>query len=165
MAYKVTVNSVWQLALAVIILFVVIPFLPTTLLIQPKSITVIGDKVHLVRTVTFPWGVQGHWQHEWERLSPPPPVASLSCSISGSAFYEDRGGTPLVYAHGCQIEGPPESTWLFRACWQAELIAGIKLQPTCLTTTFMPAAAAAIREQGVLKEELQQLRSTVEGIN
>lgn len=142
-------KHVTHLAGALVCIYLALPLLPSTVLIQPKSIVVVGDEIHLVRTVTIP--TTGHWMHEFERLSPPSPVSVLDCHARGVAHYEYRGSEPVVFKHDCVFEGPAESKWLFRSCWRAEGPLGFMMQPTCLTTTFFPNLPAAIR--GV--EEIQ----------
>ena len=134
MAVKVFINQGGYLVLAIVVLALTLPFLPTRLLIQPQSITVVGDQVIYDRTVTVP--VTGHWIHEVERITPPPPVAALECSRSGTAHYERRT-TPLIYAHDCDFSGPAGSVWLYRSCVSAQVF-GLELRPTCITTTFQP---------------------------
>ena len=127
-------NQAGYLALALIFLALALPLMPTRLLIQPQSITVVGDQVIYDRTVTVP--VTGHWIHEVERITPPPPVAALECSRSGTAHYERRD-TPLIYAHDCDLTGPAGSVWLYRACVSAQVFS-LQLSPACITTTFQP---------------------------
>ena len=112
-------NQAGYLALAIIFLSLALPLMPTRLLIQPQSITVVGDQVIYDRTVTVP--VTGHWIHEVERITPPPPVAALECSRSGTAHYERRT-TPLIYAHDCDLTGPAGSVWLYRSCVSAQVL-------------------------------------------
>ena len=127
-------NQAGYLALALIFLALALPLMPTRLLIQPQSITVVGDQVIYDRTVTVP--VTGHWIHEVERITPPPPVAALECSRSGTAHYERRD-TPLIYAHDCDLTGPAGSVWLYRSCVSAQVFS-LQLSPACITTTFQP---------------------------
>ena len=133
MAVKI-LHQVGYLALALLVIVLALPFMPTRLLIQPQSITVVGDQVIYDRTVTVP--VTGQWIHEVERITPPPPVAALECSRSGTAHYERRD-TPLIYAHDCDLTGPAGSVWLYRTCVSAQVF-GLELRPTCITTTFQP---------------------------
>jgi len=127
-------NQAGYLALALIFLALALPLMPTRLLIQPQSLTVVGDQVIYDRTVTVP--VTGHWIHEVERITPPPPVAALECSRSGTAHYERRD-TPLIYAHDCDLTGPAGSVWLYRSCVSAQVFS-LQLSPACITTTFQP---------------------------
>ena len=133
MALKI-LHQAGYLALAIIFLALALPLIPTRLLIQPQSLTVVGDQVIYDRTVTVP--VTGHWIHEVERITPPPPVAALECSRSGTAHYERRD-TPLIYAHDCDLTGPAGSVWLYRSCVSAQVFS-LQLSPACITTTFQP---------------------------
>ena len=125
-------HQVGYFFLAIIVLTLTLPFLPTSLLIKQNSLTISGSQVIYDRTVRVP--VTGHWIHEVERITPPPPVTNLSCYRSGSAHYERRD-TPLIYEHECSFDGPAGSVWLYRSCVSAEVV-GITLRPTCITTTW-----------------------------
>ena len=102
-------SHIAPIILALIVLVFVIPALPSSLILQPISVTVDGDKIILSRKVTFP--VSASWTREFERISPPPPENYPECSTEGRAFYERRT-TPIVYKHGCKFDGPVNAQWL-----------------------------------------------------
>jgi len=153
-------SHVTPIILAMLVLLFVIPALPSSLILQPISATVDGDKIIFNRSVTFP--VNAHWTNEFERISPPPPENHPECATQGRSWYERRT-TPIVYKHGCTFDGPVNAQWLYRGCWQVNAIFG-RLRPVCLTTTFFPNAGAALQEQQVLQNQVERLEQQVRGL-
>jgi len=151
---KIVRKELLYFAAATLLIILILPFLPTTLLIQPQSLAVVGDQVHMTRTVTLPVG--GRYKHEFERLTPPPNVP-LVCFKTGVAHYEVRGLTPIVYDHDCDF-GSDSAEWLFRSCWQAEAIFGIFLRPVCLTTVFRSNADHTDQQIEMMQRELNTLK-------
>ena len=160
---KVTVRTEFIYAiLAVVLIVLAIPLMPTKWVINPQSLTVAGDRAILDRTVLFP--VTGHAKLEWEQISPPPPMGAPECNVEAVVPYEKRHGVPFTWVHGCDLSSPPGAQWRVRYCVEAELIFGIKMRPTCITTTFYPDAAGAIQQNRSLVEDVKNLTRQIEEI-
>ena len=150
------IENTWVFFISVLLLTFLL--LPTTLLIKPQSITVVGETVVLERKVLFP--IHGKWLHEFENLTQK--RAALECYETGEAWYERRS-EPLTFRHGCDfaLYSNPGDEWMFRSCWQAIVIFNFRLRQTCLTTSFFPDASSSIVEQRAIAEELKALREEV----
>lgn len=156
---KIIRKELLYLVAAMLMLVLALPFLPTRVLLQPRSLTVVGDDVLLDRHVTIP--ISADWLMEYEQISPPP-RAALECYQSGLTHFEKRNGAKLVFKHNCDFSGPTVAEWQIRGCWQAIVVFGIKLKSTCITSTFFPNIGAAMMEQKELRENLTILRGELE---
>ena len=118
--------------LSVGLLVVLAGFIPSWLLIQPKELTVEGDKVVLVRTVTVPH--EAEFLHEFEDMETREHL--LSCLRRGRTHYEWRGLSPIVFRHGCEelVKG---RQYTMRACWKSEFVFNLSLAQHCKTATFV----------------------------
>ena len=156
---KIIRKELLYLVAAMLMLVLALPFLPTRVLLQPRSLTVVGDDVLLDRHVTIP--ISADWLMEYEQISPPP-RAALECYDAGTAHFEKRGGEALSFKHNCDFGNQVAAEWLVRGCWQAIVIFDIRLKSTCITSTFFPNIGAAMMEQKELRENLTILRGELE---
>ena len=153
---KMISKEFFYFLLAAAVLVLSIPILPSRLILKPVSLSVDADNIVFVRDILVP--VTAHWSHEFERITPPPPVRSVECDRSGSAHFEKRNGNPVTYAHGCTFgDGSPSalsSEWEVRMCWEVEML-GLRMRPVCMTRTFFPNAVK-------LGEQLEMIQRQVE---
>ena len=147
-------QEILYFAAALVSLFLVVPLLPSSLILTPESIAIQGDEIVFTRTVLFP--VNAFWTHEFERLTPPPPVRRVECDQSGEAHFERRNGDPITYAHGCTFDRLA-SEWELRMCWEVEVL-GLRMRPVCKTRTFFPNAAQLGEKIKAIQRELEELK-------
>jgi len=145
------------LTAALVMLVLLIPLLPTQILIQVQEVEIMGGNIVYERDVTFP--VKGVWHHEFERISEPRKFP-IECTAFGNVWMEKRE-TPAVAPHNCDFSGPIGSRWSFTTCVQAQVIFGMLLRPSCKTVKFFPDAASAIKSRKTITEEVIELRKTV----
>lgn len=155
MRLKVLREFVYVL-IALVIFYMVIPILPTSLLIQLKDIEVTpGLDVRLTRTVTLP--EDAYFSREVMRGS----HIILECNRSGKTFFEQRGEDPVTFSLLCL---PDEGDYTLRQCVTAIGPLGIRLRPSCISTDFTVGPSMEMRQMDLqaqimlLEEQLNELK-------
>lgn len=137
------------------VLYVATPFLPTSLMIQIRDLSVTPDQmVYLTRTVTAP--TEGHFSIEVMRDGD---TLLPRCNRSGEAFYEERGDTPINYKLNCAPL--PEGEYEMRMCISADGPFNTRLSPSCVAAPFTvgldkQSRLLQLQEQVNMLEELVQ---------
>ena len=136
------------------VFYLVVPFLPTSILIQMKELKVTSEQdVYLTRTVTAP--TDGFFTSEVMQGD----HLLIECNRSGRTFFEQRGEIPVDYTLSCAPldEGEYEMT----LCISAVGPMGIRLRPSCLTTDFTVGPSVEMRQDD-LQEQIQMLEDLVQ---
>lgn len=137
---------------AVALLYLATPFLPTSLIIQVRDLTVTPEQeVYLTRTVTAP--SDGFFTYEimqGDKVLP-------ECNRSGRTYYEQRGLDPINYTLPCAPL--PEGDYEMRMCISAVGPFGIRLRPSCEDTNFtvgpdVETRQMQLQEKIIMLEEL-----------
>lgn len=140
---------------AALFLFLAVPLLPSSLLLQPQSITVDAENITFTREVIVP--VNAIWLVEFERMAPPPPFRRVDCDQKGDAYFERRDGAPVTFAHGCDFNGLIAAEWQVRMCWEVAVTI-LHMRPVCMTKTFFPHAASLGNQLRDIQRELDELK-------
>jgi len=151
------------LAIAVILLFVMIPLLPSSLLLQPESLTVDGMTVRFVRDVTIP--VNAEWE---EVYSDPTGLRVSECTRRGIDTYEDRDSEPVLWLRGC----PQLESGFMTACWSVlSPISGRPLRPVCREAIIVPPVSlieeqseAIMKQQAVIEDLSKRVEELVQEV-
>ena len=136
--------------------YTLIPFLPTTMLIQPVSLAVNNDGSDVAlftRTVSFP--IEGDIVKEIVAENTPLP----DCNLDATVWFEDRGLEPLTLSLDCGLVDGVRHT--LRLCISAAGPWGLHFKPACISTTFLYGVPP---EQRVLEGRIIELESQVQGI-
>ena len=136
---------------AVAILLVATPFIPSSVLIQLRDLSVQDNQATLVRTVTV--GSSAFMTYEIGN-----DLALNECNrASPRLHFESRGLEPLTFDLICE---PPEGEWVMRYCVSAVGWLGIRLAPTCIEDKFQVGPTREDRlemQQRVLEEKIIKL--------
>lgn len=143
--------------LALVVIFISVPLLPSSLLLKPESISVEEENISFTRSVLFP--VNAHWSLEFERMTPIPPIRRVDCDQSGDAHFEVRYGRPVIFAHNCTFDGQADSEWELRMCWEVSVVM-LNMRPVCKVKTFYPLASELSKQLSIMRQEINELRST-----
>lgn len=153
MAARLVTHSVYALAGALLLAAGSLA-LPSSVAIQLQSVAANSTTVSLYRTVTVP--VYAYYLMEFERVSPPPPLVSISCTREGYTYFERRT-EPFTFEHGCDFDGPENSRWLYTLCVRVEGMFGIRLRTSCVSEYVTGLDTTSLRK------ELDDLNEIVKG--
>ena len=142
--------------IAMFLLLLAVPLLPTAIMIQVKDLTVTAEQeVFLTRTVTVPTdGLYTYEIMQGDRLLP-------ECNRSGQTFYEARGLEPINYTLNCSPL--PEGEYEMRMCVTAVAVAGIRLRPHCENADFTVGPTYEMRQQA-LEDQIIMLEELVQDL-
>ena len=142
------IHSSLYAAAAVVILYVITPFLPTYLLIQPIDLEIEDGVMGYTRTVTVPTIAKHQTEVTQGRMIFP------ECNATGSTLFEVRDHLePVEWKFPCTL---PYGEYDVSVCVTASFW-GIDMQPACLTEEWVVGP-----EPVELKEQLRMIQRQVE---
>ena len=138
------------------ILFLATPFIPSSVLIQLRTLEVQDGKAKLTRTVTIP--TDAHMTYEIGRGS----LALPECNRDAPLIHYERRSTPISFDLICE---PPEGDWTMRYCVAASGWLGITLAPSCIETDFTVGPTYIERlemQQMILEDKIIKLEGKLD---
>jgi len=140
--------------IAVLLLYATAPLLPTSLLIEPISLTMTDDKLEYVRKVRFQ--VTGKHQTEvthGREIFP-------QCNAYGNAVFEKRPNfEPVEWHLPCDL---PDGQYTVEVCVTAEWF-GVDMLPACISSLWVVGKPLGLRDQvESIKQQLDLLQIEVQ---
>ena len=139
-------SHILGLAIAIGMILVVAPLLPTKALIQLHTLYVADGQITLGRTVTVPTDALMTYEVGNGHSALP------DCNRSAELHYEYRDG-PLTFPLICS---PPEGEWLLRYCVSAHGWFGLRLRPSCIEANFLVGQTYEMRQE-ILEQQVEEL--------
>ena len=146
------VRSSLYALIAIGLIFLAAPFVPSSALIQLKSLTPTATTVTIVRTVTFPTNARMTYEIGNGSMTLP------DCNRTApNIHYERRGEKPLTLDLICTV---PDGDWQMRYCVAARGIFGLELHPTCVTGYFT-VGQSILQRQEYLEQQIFDLQKGI----
>lgn len=139
-------SQILGFAIAVGMILVAIPLLPTKALIQLHTLYVADGQITLGRTVTVPTDALMTYEVGNGHSALP------HCNRSAVLHYEYRDG-PLTFPLICS---PPEGEWTLRYCVAAQDWFGLRMRPSCIEANFVVGRTPEMRQE-VLEKKVEEL--------
>ncbi len=141
-------------SIAVLLLYVATPFLPTSLLIEPISLTMTDDSLEYVRKVRVP--LTGKHQTEVTQGREIFP----QCNAYGNAVFERRPNfEPVEWHLPCEL---PDGEYKVEVCVTAEWF-GVDMLPACISSIWSVGKPIGLRDQvESIKQQLDLLQIEVQ---
>jgi len=145
-------------AVAAGLLYLATPFIPSSVLIQVKDMSLTENARTLVRTVNFDETVA---EYAWDITR----GRGNICHGSGSAVYEQRGEQELVFdlLETCDLSVPGD--YLLTHCITGIGPFGIRLRKSCKTATYSNYSAQIERQQRSLEEKIEALEMQIQRVD
>ena len=144
---RLVYSSVYA-AVAVIVLWLITPFLPSSFLIQPVDLEIEDNHLEYTRTVTVETNADFTTEVTQGR------EVFEQCGASGSTFFEERGLEPVVWHFPCEL---PAGEYEVAVCVSASWF-GVPMRPTCLTEEWV------VGEPADLKEQFDMIQRQIDGL-
>ena len=134
------------------LIFIAAPFIPSSALIQLKSINATATSATIVRTVTFPTNARMTYEIGNGSMTLP------DCNRTApNIHYESRGEKPLTFDLICEV---PDGDWQMRYCVAARGVFGLELHPTCVTSYFT-VGQSMLQRQEYLEQQIFDLQKGI----
>jgi len=144
---RLVYSSVYA-AVAVVVLWLITPFLPSSFLIQPVDLEIEDNHLEYTRTVTVETNADFTTEVTQGR------EVFEQCGASGSTFFEERGLEPVVWHFPCEL---PDGEYEVSVCVSASWF-GVPMRPACLTEEWV------VGEPVDLEIQLDTIQKQVEGL-
>jgi len=149
---KMIIRSSLYALVASGLIFIAAPFIPSSALIQLKSINATATSATIVRTVTFPTNARMTYEIGNGTTALP------DCNRTApNIHYEQRGEKPLTFDLVCEV---PDGDWQMRYCVSARGVFGLELHPTCVTGYFT-VGQSMLQRQEYLEQQIFDLQKGI----
>jgi hypothetical protein len=151
---KSIARSILYALVAVIFLVVATPFLPTSIFINPISLTVENGRLEYVRKVRFPMVAKHQTEVTQGREIFP------ECNASGRTLFERRLNLePVEWRFPCTL---PDGEYKVEVCATATFFA-LDMRPACLVSTWLVGNPPDLADQiKTIQKQLDALQSEVQ---
>jgi hypothetical protein len=140
---------------AVAVIVICVPFIPSSVLIQLRGLTVADGHYTLDRTVTIPSDASMLYEVGNRYTSLP------ECNRLEPLIHYERRDTPITVPLICD---PSEGDWVMRYCVEVRGVFGITFAPTCIEAGFTVGPTSVekmIMQQGLMNKKIMELQEQI----